>query len=274
MNDPLQKYENPPLIESVISVQFSPLQKYRNPHSGWFWKQFLGKEWTEIEVAPTIPDQFEKFGPLRRWMPEGPTLQFHPGVQTDRTQYVRKDEERMLQVQNSRLIYNWRKRAGTYPTFDILFSEFSSLLFSFKEFIAAAELGEMQQNQWELTYVNHIPKGDLWSDPGDWSQLMPSFRPIVTDVSGQTFDAFNGEWHYDLDGDRGRLHINIRKARLVGSAEKELLIVQQTARGEIDDAKEWSLAAGLSRGREAIDRSFASLFNKTVQDVSWRRQTS
>ena len=71
----------------------------------------------------------------------------------------------MIQIQNSRFAYNWKHHPGSekaYPGYEVLLPEFEDGLNKFTAFAAEADLGRLDLNQWEVIYVNHIPKGDLW----------------------------------------------------------------------------------------------------------------
>ncbi len=68
----------------------------------------------------------------------------------------------MIQVQNGRLHLNWLGR-GQYPRYATIRPEFDQALAAFTAFVADEDLGEIRANQREITYVNQIPKGPLWS---------------------------------------------------------------------------------------------------------------
>ena len=53
-------FANPPIVELVLSAQFSPLTKLTAGHFGLFWKE-LGSDWTDPGDEPPIEDQFELF---------------------------------------------------------------------------------------------------------------------------------------------------------------------------------------------------------------------
>ncbi len=45
----------------------------------------------------------------------------------------------------------------------------------FREFLSDKQLDEPRLNQWELTYVNHIPAGDGWQRHGELGSVVPLF---------------------------------------------------------------------------------------------------
>jgi hypothetical protein len=68
-----------------------------------------------------------------------------------RTQIIRADDSRLIQVQDTRFIYNWKKaEAGVYPTYKTTRPEFNEAYIKFKKFVQEFDLGEIRENQWEV----------------------------------------------------------------------------------------------------------------------------
>src|SRR5579872_6141104 len=82
MADTLPKFDAPPVVETLISVQFNPLPNFTAAMTGWFWKSYLDDaglgKWTKTQEAPPLQDQFEQFGPDGGWAIQG--LQFLAGT--------------------------------------------------------------------------------------------------------------------------------------------------------------------------------------------------
>src|SRR5690349_9520885 len=119
----LGQFESPPVVETVIGVQFERLAKFSAGHVGWFLHDYLPEDWQKAAMrdVPKIEDQYERFGQERAWIRPQVLMR---DVGPERVQIVRPDEERMLQLQDSRFIYNWQKREDRYPSFEKLQSEF------------------------------------------------------------------------------------------------------------------------------------------------------
>lgn len=266
MAEPLPKFNAPPVIETVMGLQFNPLAGFTEAHAGWFWKSKLADEWTSVQRAPRILDQFERFGDDIKWGPNH-GIRISPD-EGGRIQIINNDDDRMIQVQNSRFIYNWRKREGGYPSFDSISPEFTRLFSLFQDFNTDAFGGVPDVNQWEITYVNHIPKGELWTSPKDWVSVINDLSVSTADVEGQEFDGFNAEWRLLIHGTRGRLHITARHGRKSGPDGDELLILQLTARGPVVPQQDYD--EGFRIGHEAIVRSFAKMTSKRAHE-HWKR---
>jgi hypothetical protein len=72
--DPLPDYENPPVVETILGVQFERLPGFRNAHLGAFWKTLNTEEWPEVSDAPPLQPESEQFTESARWAPIGARL--------------------------------------------------------------------------------------------------------------------------------------------------------------------------------------------------------
>jgi hypothetical protein len=117
MTDSLPKFDAPPVIETILSLQFARLSGFSTAMVGWFWKLYLaklsgGENWTKAVETGRLEDQLERFGVDELWARLGIAL---VPAESQRTQIIRAGDERMLQIQDSRLVLNWRKQLGPYP---------------------------------------------------------------------------------------------------------------------------------------------------------------
>lgn len=248
----LPNYRSPPVVEMILGVQFDRLA-LQNAHLGAFWRTLDREDWPKAADAPPIPTTFERFEPVQ-W-----ARMIHLQLTQDpscRAQFTNTAGSRMIQVQNSRLHYNWLGQAGgAYPRFEKMLSEFEGLNVSFATFLAEESLGAGTPNQWEITYVNHIPRGTVWNTPADWGffRLLSGMITIPNVVVGE---SFGGEWHFLIPEKRGRLHVQWQHE--LSSKEAEKIVLTLTARGPIDGADQgWkSVVQGIGLGRETIVRFF------------------
>lgn len=262
---PLPDYENPPVIETVLGVQFERLPRATNAHWGAFWKS-LGDRWPSVADAPPLPSQFERFD-ARAWA-SGLRFEFTQDPAC-RVQIRNADGSRMIQVQNTRLHLNWLKRPDqVYPRYETIRDGsdgddgFIPIFERFAKFVTDQQLGEFRPNQWEVTYVNDIPRGTVWETPADWGFFAPlaGMPDIVGLISAE---SFGGEWHFGIPGERGRLHVNWQHAKGKEGGLSDWIRLTFTARGPILDA-DHSVSAvvrGLDLGRETIVRAFDRLMS-------------
>ncbi|HEX4053583.1 MAG TPA: TIGR04255 family protein [Tepidisphaeraceae bacterium] len=265
MAETFPKYDNPPVVETVLSAQFARLPKFRTAHAGCFWKSALDETWNSANDAPRLDDSFERFGDERVWGPPG-GFRFSTGVEAQRTQIVRADATRMIQVQDSRFIYNWQKgQSIIYASYDSTRKEFGESYAKFKEFIKASDIGEIEENQWEVTYQNHLVKGELWDSPKDWRSIFPWFNFPASSLRP---DFVLGRWAFVLPEDRGRLHVTVNFGR-TSLTGPEAIILELTARGTASSQAGFSVLEGFEIGHAAIVWTFTKMTSDRAH-IHWK----
>jgi uncharacterized protein (TIGR04255 family) len=274
MAEPLPEFDAPPVIETALSVQFERLQGYSTAMAGWFWKSYLarlpgGEAWTKSVDAGRLEDQFQRFGAEELWVRPG--FRMGPVGEPQRTQIIRDDDERMVQIQDSRLILNWRKKSAAYPSFETVYGEFrETILPTFERFVTESGLAPLEPNQWEVAYINHIPRGELWQSPQDWSRVAPGLT-FPQASAGVHNDTFSADWRYVLGENLGRLFVGVRHIKPVEGDDTQILQIQLTARGAVDPGRGLTLARGLELGHESIVRTFAAMTSSEAHR-HWRRR--
>jgi len=168
----------------------------------------------------------------------------------------------MLQLQNGRFHYNWLGHdGGPYPSYNAVRPAFDKMWRHFSDFLSRHDLKPLQINQWEVTYVNHIPKGEVWKESWEWPQILRGMLAVDrTPAPGVVFESLGGLWHYEIEPRRGRLHVNVKHGMKAGSTEPELVVLTLTARGPSGD-EGLALEEGLDLGHEVIVRSFNGLIS-------------
>jgi uncharacterized protein (TIGR04255 family) len=264
--DELPSLVSPPLIETVLGVQFAPILNFTRAHFGRYWAESLDSSWMKTIDAVELLDQFERFGEPS-WKLPIPELRLMDSPPPGRVQFINADDDRVIQVQKSRFLYNWRKREATYPRFKIVFPDFNSKLRGFRDYLRAVGLEDINPNQWEVTYINHVPEGHLWSAPDDWQKVFPGLvstpKPSLDLVRPA---SVSGEWHFEIWPQRGRLHISVQHGKLEDSGE-QVLIVQLTARGPVDSVDgEMGLPQGIELGHRVLVRTFFDVCSELALD--------
>jgi uncharacterized protein (TIGR04255 family) len=261
MSENLPKFSKPPLVEAVIGVQFAPLAKYSSAFGGWFWKSALEATWTQISEVPKIEDFFEKFDEVSAWVMPQFRLKAVSAWESERTQIINATNDRMIQIQSSKFFLNWRKQQPEqqYPSYDTLLPEFFELFRKFQNFSRESGLGDISPNGWELTYVNHIKRGEMWNSPKDLRNILPSVQ--VPDVPGTTAETVSNDWRYAIEN-RGRLYISLRHTKLL-DGNTEVVQLQLLTRGGVD--AQTSLEAGLNLGHRINAQAFAAITSEDAQ---------
>jgi hypothetical protein len=142
---------------------------------------------------------------------------------------------------------------------------FAGALQRFTEFLAQRNLGDFRPGQWEVTYLNHIPQGTVWSTPDDWRFFRP-LAPTPAVEGAIRGESFSGAWHFAIPDQRGRLHVEWQHSRKPEPEKQEIIVLTLTARGPIrqgDDAFQ-AVLAGVDLGRETIVRSFKEFMSDSA----------
>lgn len=265
----LPAFQDPPVIETVLGLQFDPIASLKNAHLGAFWST-LGADWTNVADSAPLDDQFERFDAEPTWIEQGVRLQFSRKPLL-RLQIRNVARDRMIQIQNGRFHLNWLKRPGAeYPRYSRLRPQFDTLFKSFEDYVRDTSSERIRPNQWEVTYVNYIDKGAAWSQPRDWSDLLPFHGPAIPTREGMALETFSGEWQYEIKPRLGRLHVEIKHGRRSSSPSEqvEALVVKLTARGPLTDSVP-TVQKGLDLGRKAIVLAFRD-FTSAEAHATWR----
>jgi uncharacterized protein (TIGR04255 family) len=265
-NDPV--FDNPPVIETVLGVQFAPLKDLTSAHAGLFWKTQLDSMWERFNETVALPDEFERFEPTVFGTPQ---IKIGPVRFPGRSQISHADGGRMIQIQTSRFHYNWNRVGGEYPHYRQVFEEFERHFATFCRFVADAKLGEVVPNQWELTYIDSIEQGSLWTSPADWHEVLPGLFSPLSQVGSVRMESFGGEWHFEITPRRGRLHLSVQLATIEKNPTPVLLF-QSTARGPIGTDGAPNVKEGLEIGHQAAVDLFLGITSDKAQK-SWGRKS-
>jgi uncharacterized protein (TIGR04255 family) len=259
----LPRFDREPLVETVLGLQFAPIEGLTSAHLGLFWKT-LGERWVRAEETEPVGQIL-----FDEWISAqllGPTL-----VRQNSTRRIRlydSTETRMLQVENGWLVHNWRRRqvADAYPHFENLLPEYQAALKDLASFLQQLGRGSLTPRLWEVCYVNIIPRGNLWKSPSDWADLLPGIaaRPALSKVKGLLTGS--AELQFPLVEAEGMLQVSIDHVP-AGKGESALRLTQ-LARGPVNDINQ--LATCLQAGRAAIVQTFAEITSKKAHDF-WGR---
>ena len=281
---PLPSFKRPPVVETVLGVQFEPLRGFRNAHLGAFWK-FLeacwkgpDDPWTTLDAdwrgvskvadATPLDAAFELFGERQTWGGVGPRLKISRDP-SSRIQIRNASGDRMIQLQNGRLHYNWLGHHDSeYPRYSRVRPEFDLVFAQLRDFVSQEGLGEIEPNQWEITYVNHLLKGTVWNNPSQWVGVFASLPGITNYPGSMHLESFGGEWHWEIEPQRGRLHAKVVHGRSGQGENDELLRLTMTARGPIarEGGPGLSLEEGLDLGRELIVKTFVQITSQAAHE--------
>lgn len=263
----LPEFDRPPVVEVAIGVQFEPIKGFRQAHFGLFWNQIRAD-------YPTAQDQPRLETPIEV-LDEGfvgPSLQLEliDSPPVHRAWFVSADESLLVQVQDDRLIHNWRHRGGEYPRFEPLLDLFWAHVDKYQAVLAEVGLGRSPVQQAEVTYINWIPveSMDQFFRPSTAAEIeLPSIGPRP--------DMQRWAARYPVrDEDQlvGRLAVETQPGRRVEegkvSAGFQLALTFRAPVGP--EATREHVSALLKLGRNAIVSSFTEVTTETMHQ-EWGR---
>jgi uncharacterized protein (TIGR04255 family) len=145
-------FTDPPLNEVVFSVQFNGPVIDEVGILSDFWPT-IRAEFPAHEKQPPLPPASEVFdGP-----PPPPQIQFLQTGFPQRYWFLSTDGTMIVQVQQDRLMFNWRKVTGDeeYPHYDVLAPQFEQLLQTFFD-CNSVNVDTTGVGWTELQYINPI----------------------------------------------------------------------------------------------------------------------
>lgn len=247
---------DPPVVETVLGIQFSRIAELTNESMLAFARTCDG-QWPNADVVPPVAEQFESFGQQPTF---APSARF--GLQQElpiRLQLRNATRDRMIQIQSSKLYYNWI-RAGDedYPSYARINPCFFDMLARVQGFLDQVGAGPVRPNQWEVTYVNRIPRGDLWRGVGDVENVIPGVIGSARPVEPLKLERIEANWAFEIEPRRGRLHVSVQ-SHSAPEARDEAIILKLTARGPLSKgAGSDQIKQGFDSGHEAIIAAFRS----------------
>ncbi len=263
----LPEFELPPVIETVLSVQFQPLAKFTVPHFGLYWAK-IRDQYPNIRAGPPLGPATEVFGGERKKPAIG--IQLVEGDDV-RCWFIDSTQTHLIQVQRDRFILNWRKITGTevYPRYHNFKPRFVEEWRRFCAFLEELSLGIPEVNQCEVTYVNHFEFGNEWKSYAELPQVLSCWKGMSSGslLAEPEFVQFNSR--YLLPQQKGRLHVSFQPVFRARDA-KEVLQLKLTVRGKPDSMQLDDVLKFFDLGREWIVKSFTELTTAEMHRL-WRR---
>ncbi|HEY9833365.1 MAG TPA: TIGR04255 family protein [Stenomitos sp.] len=251
----LSDFDDSPLVETVLGVEFSPLQQWQTPHFGLFWHE-IKAEYPRFEVQPPVGNlNVISIGvleiPVRCWFYDEP-------------------QTKLIQVQNNRFFYNWRNyfNKTQYPRYENNKAVFKTEWLRFYNFLIANQFESPQIQHCELSYVNHIEKGKGWESLADLPDVIPYFSGGFSKNFLPVPDVIALNVFYSIPDIGGRINIQVQPA-IRQDDGKEIIQLQLSAIGlptssDIDGMIEW-----FDLAREYINHSFVDFTSPKMHGI-WK----
>lgn len=265
--DAFPDYENPPVIEVVCGIQFKPINTLLSPYLGLLWEKYKSEYPQCSEVAPLNP-VIERFDE-----PPQMTVELANVPPLPRIWFIQSKGNGIIQVQRDRFLHNWKRveSEDEYPRYHVVKEMFRDRLLKFQSFLKENDLGIIEPLQYEMTYVNHIPKGDGWGNLREIGKIFPDFAfRIKEDRFLPEPSAVNWRTTFTLPEVATRMHVGIRHVKIRDSG-LPVLLLELTVRGIGTNKSSEEMWNWFDLAREWIVRGFADLTGEEVQKNVWRR---
>jgi uncharacterized protein (TIGR04255 family) len=260
----LRTYREAPVIETVLSIQFSPLTKLSVPHFGLYWER-IRQHFPLNEMKPPIMHIVEDFPGPQSSPPGG--LEEFPNEKMVRYWFLTERKDSFVQLQQDRFLYNWQRiePSDPYPRYQNIRQNFLVEWNAFLQFLEAEKLPRPEVDQCEVTYVNHIPYDDGW-------KTYRELNRVVSYWSGRT----SGQWlpdpekvtinlRYKMPDHLGRLYISLQPV-IRARDGVEVLQLNLTARGAPVSSKTEDIFKWLNQGRTWIVEGFTDFITPHMQE--------
>jgi uncharacterized protein (TIGR04255 family) len=262
---PMPEFRRPPVAEVVCGLTFKPLQMLLVPHIGLLWSKFRADypSCKEVDALVPVVESFkeEDEQQMNFSLPALPRVWF-----------ISKDNNGIIQVQRDRYLQNWRKVRTTdeYPRYATVKSDFKQNIGRFQTFLNENELGTIQLEQLELTYINHIYQGEGWDDVGKLAKVFPDFAWRADKLFLTEPERINWRTSFVLPDQAGRMHVTIQNA-MRRNDKKPLILFELTVRGIGHERAIENIWGWFDLAREWIVRGFADLTGPDMHKSVWLR---
>jgi uncharacterized protein (TIGR04255 family) len=193
MSGVLPKFDNPPIKETVVGVQFRPLTKWQIHHIGLYAAR-IRSHFPNVSIQPPLPDDSETF--------DNGQQSIRISLANPRVWFGTATTEWIIQIQNSRFISNWRRLLpeAKYPEWKAFKEHFDKEYERFCDFLKKEEIDTPEPEMVEVSYINHIAEFE------DWSDVFPTLRKREQPFLGKP-SATEIRSAFPIEGDLGRLYI-------------------------------------------------------------------
>jgi uncharacterized protein (TIGR04255 family) len=181
--------------------------------------------------------------------------------QLPRCWFISADKTQVIQVQPERFLRNWRRVEGgeVYPRFRGLARAFRQDWERFSSFVNEENLGPLNVNQCELSYINMIEREAGWNELGKLDEVFPGLlRPRNPHGFLPTPESLSWQARYKFPDGRGRLHVVLEPV-FRGRDLKLVVSLNLTARGAPAGGSVEQIFAWFDLAHEWIVRGFAEL---------------
>lgn len=264
----LPNFENPPLTEVAISIQFDSLPLLQAPQIGLLWSKFRSR-FPQTEQHIPLDPYIEKFDQDSKQTIQ---LEFSNVPPVPRCWFLNEKGSELIQVQLNRFTRNWRKvnNEDEYPRYEYVRNQFAEDLIEFCQFLEDEDIGEFNPIQCEISYINHIEQMETWGNHSELEKVLAMWNPRDCDDLTPSLENIRvATRHIFRDGagaPLARLHISTQPA-YSSSNNQPVFVMNITARGTPSVQSIDGVLSFVDKGRELIVRGFKSATTSEMHEA-------
>ena len=257
LSRPTPEYNNPPVIETALAIEFAPIKGWNIVHYGSLWERFRAR-YPKVEVY-SAPQEF-----IAR-----PGLDIvNPPV---RCFFISSGQNQLVQIRSGAFVRNWRANQNNheYPRYRTIRPSFAEDLELFADFLAEQGLGRLEIWKCEVTYVNHFLRGREWHNASELYRVLPALaKPVSSGVLSSLQQVHLAE-NYALPNEIGQIQFQLQPGISDGREVFQLAITAfgRPKGNEIDQVLEW-----IDLGHFAVVQGFTDFTSPDVQTAIWERK--
>lgn len=254
-------------------VQFAPIPAFTPVHFGLLWQRIRDK-FPGMEQHAPVPHVVERFGNLPQLF-NRVHFQLTDQPPSPRCWFKTADETELIQLQSDRFMHSWRKVKGDqiYPRYEEIKKRFESELEELTKFLGEEKLGRLLPDQCEVTYVNHIVKGEGWDSIGELGRVLTLWSGACNDQFLPDPESVKISQQYVIRSAKGesvgRFYLDLQSGVRMNDG-KEVFVLTMTSRLRPGGEGIADVMESLDLGREWIVKSFSSVTTEAMHR-QWER---
>ena len=251
-------FKKPPINEVVCGMRFQTPEKLNIPHIGLLWNKFKN-DYPCIQHASPIASAKGEI-----------LIDKTTSLPLPRVWFINENDDQLIQFQFDRIYFNWRHRDKDYPRYINLIERFLLVKNTLEDFFKEFNLGELKPVEYELSYINHILKGQLSNDNLSkifvdfvWTQTQNRFLPHPDKVAWQMI--------FSLPDEKGKMIVNLKEATRIDN-KQQLFVFELQTNGMNESRNTGSMREWFDLAHEWIVRGFVDLTTEEVRKKYWEQQ--
>lgn len=253
----LPSYRKPPVNEVVCGMRFKASEQLKIHHYGLLWEKF-SKEYPKVEHAPHLFSSTNN-----------PHINIS-NLPLPRVWFINESDDQLVQFQEDRFYFNWRRKKNEYPRYTYVIKQFQKSLNTIQKFFSENNLGDFQPIEYELSYINHIAKGEGWEGIEDFNKV---FADYIWNPKSDLFLPHPIDLVFNIVfplKNNGILTVSLKRAiRLDDNIP--LFLVEMKATGSSTSYQQNELLQWFDIAHESIVKGFTEITNPIIHKI-WERE--